>query len=190
MTRTARPAQHPKNAAAIEAELDRLTREQAAAAARIDEIRAELQLARGTGDVTDAARAAVAAPPPLAERVEHALRTGIYSLAELCQEVKSPPGPVGKVLKHARAARQVYNVGSEDRPRWTWIIGDAVETQELYAHVERLITDRPFTFAELLDATGARRGRISGAIVSFQHAGRKVMNLGSESKARWFMPLR
>lgn len=180
----------PQKTAAIEAELDRLTRAQAAAAERIEKIRAELNLARGTDDVTDAARAAVAATPPLAERVERALRSGIWSLADLCHEVKAPPGPVGKALKRAREARQVFNVGSEDRPRWTWIPGDAVETQELYAHIERLITDRPFWFAELLDATGARRGRVSGAIVSFQHAGRKVMNLGTEARARWFMPLR
>lgn len=173
----------------IEAALAEMAAEQTAAAERIAALRAELRLARGTADVTEAARAAAApAPaPPLPDRVEAALRAGIWSLDELCHEVRAPAGPVSAALKRARTARQVYNVGAEDRPRWTWVPGDAVETQALYAHVERLISERPFEFAELLAATGARRGRVSGAIVSFQHAGRRVLNLGTTAKARWFL---
>lgn len=155
-----------------------------AALTQIDELRA--RLARGTDDVTEQARAA-AATPPLADRIESALRAGLWSLDDLCREVRAPAGPVAKILKRAKEARQVYNVGAEDRPVWTWVIGDVADTQVLYAHVARLIEYRPFELAELQLATGARRGRVSGAIVSFQHGGRKVLNLGTQKHARWML---
>lgn len=176
--------------------LEQLAAEQAQLAERIATVRG--MLARGTGDVTQAAaaaRAAVALTPPalapsLTERVEGALRTGVWSLDDLCREVRAPAGPVSAILKRARAARHVYNVGSEDRPRWTWILGDEVPTQTLYAKVERLVSEVPLEFEQLLKATGARRGRVSGAIVDLQKRyGRdKVLNLGTPARARWFLP--
>jgi len=192
-----------------EQKLERLTREGVALEAlmkehqaAIDALRKEVRFARGTGDVTEAAaQAAQAAHAALAaaarpaneptqsldERVEAALRQGIWSLADLCAAVRAPANPVNAVLKRARGQRKVFNVGTEDRPRWTWIIGDDTETQAVYAQVARLIAERPFEFAELLAATGARRGRVSGAIVDLQKKGRRVINRGTANRAQWFL---
>jgi hypothetical protein len=180
-----------------------LARENTEALAKV---RAELRLAKGTRDVTgDAAKAvAIAAPPTtvvlpppvapandtgpsLAERVEQTLRNGIHSLDDLCKIVRAPAGPVSAILKRARAHRQIYNVGSEERPRWVWILGDEAPTREVYAMVALLIADRPFEFSELQAATGARRGRVSGAIVDLQKHGRRVVNRGQANRARWFL---
>lgn len=180
--------------------LEQIAAEQAQIAERLATVRA--MIARGTGDVTQAAAAARAAAaltppvvaPPLAERLESALRSGIWSLDELAQRVRAPANTIAAHLKRWRVARQIYNVGSEDQPRWIWIVGDPPDGQPaaLYSMIEQLIAFRPFEFAELAAATGARRGKISGAIVDLQKRfGRgAVLNLGTQARARWFLPRR
>ena len=71
---------------------------------------------------------------------------------------------------------------------WLWVIGDKTTTRELNDHVARLITYTPMTFAQLLAATGARRGRVSGALVEVQKTRSDWKNLGDERTYRWFLP--
>jgi len=164
---------------------------------RLDVERA-IKLARGTRDVT--AEAAAVARAPLAERVEAALRVGPMSLVELADAVGDSGAAVQKELRRMRAARcptrstdapdarMVYNHGTEYDPRWSWVVGDQTPTAELSAAVEKMITTRPYTFAELTAATGARRGRLSGVLVKFQRDERDIVNEnGTDRQYRWKM---
>lgn len=186
----------------------------AAAHARIQKIEADaraerleleraIKLARGTGDVTSQANAARESVAPLARRVENVLRGDLapISLVELAREVGAPAGAVQKELQRLRAtkcptrsledaadATQVYNHGTEYDPRWAWVIGDQTQTADLAAAVEKMITARAYTFAELTAATGARRGRLSGVLVRFQREGRNIVNEdGTDRQYRWRM---
>lgn len=134
-------------------------------------------------------------PAELAAAIEHLLRTGPHSMLELTEATGAPVARVQEIVRAMRAAGKIHNAGTEDRPRWHWIVGDAVPTAELYAAVERLIRERPMTTAELVEATGSRPQRIGGAIVKFQtekdESGKLVYNLvnlgTTRNRGRWFM---
>ncbi len=145
--------------------------------------------ARGTGDVTEQAAAAVAAMT-VGERVEAALRAKPMTLTELVTATNSKRARVSDVLKALRVSGKVYNlgVGNSGEPRWLWVIGDKSPTPELQTVVEQIISIQPMTFPALLKATGARSGRVSGCIVKLQRERRPVMNLGNGRKAVWFLP--
>lgn len=220
-----------KTLRSIERTLAQLSQDQRTAVEAIEDLRARV-LARGTEDVTAAANAVtshiiedappandVAPPAPvarpervvslsLADKVERALREDVLTLEELCRAVRAPAGPVSAVLKRARAAKRLYNVAPAERaPAWSWIPENyapgTAGTSVLYPLVARLISVRPFTFAELRDATGCHeevgtrsRGRVSGAIVALQkrHALRKgppVLEIGpTGERTAWFLALR
>ncbi len=199
---TRHPAPAPGNPA-IEAQLEALAAEQASVAERILALRA--QIARGTGDVTEDAIAAAAEvrraarpvlavvgePQPLASlaaRLEGALRSAPRSIADLALDTGAPAGRVAAAMRALKSAGRVYNLGTEERPLWFWVVGDEGVTPELRAAVETILRVRPTTFAELLEATGARRGRVSGVIVELQREGAKIENHGDGRRARWFMP--
>lgn len=153
---------------------------------------------KGTGDMTE-----VAAEARLATKIEIALRgpDAPMSLVELARKLAVPAGRVQRVLTHLRDtpcptrsvayapdARQIYNHGTSDDPRWAWVIGDLVEAPVLTDAIEAMLRRRPYTFAELLAATGARRGRISGATVEFARSDLPIWTVGgSDRKYRWFI---
>lgn len=181
-------------------------------AARAERVEAEraLKLARGTGDVHEKAAAAVrhargAPAPSLAEKIEAVLRGPFapLDLRAIAAAVQEPAGRVGAHLKKLREmpcptrsrddandARQVYNLGTADDPRWIWVVGDETTPEELHAVVKKLVSSRPsgITFAELTAATGARRGRLSGRLVQLQRDGEPIRNVGSDERTyRWFL---
>lgn len=163
-------------------EIENIRATLAVAGERISELEAELKLARGTKDITRPR------PPTLAEAAEAALRERVLSLPELAKAIDSPSGRVSTVLQGFRQAKKIYNLGTEESPRWTWRVGDAAPPEVLNALVRRLINDQPLTTAELVAATGARPARVSGALVAIQRSGAPVMNLATTSRARWFAP--
>lgn len=191
------------------AELAERAQRQAAALERVTARAEELEqrLARGTADhtadlltaewspiptkVTPAKRAPTPPPAPardLRAELEAALRARPSSLTELARTLHVPVNHVVIALRGLRKAGRVYNVGTAEAPRWTWVVGDDGPMPELAATVEALIRDRPMTFAELLAATGARRGRVSGVIVALQRGGAAIENRGDPRRARWFLP--
>lgn len=166
------------------------------AAARLEALRKEAaklekQLARGTGDVTEEARK-VTAPRvgghlsmDLPQRIEAALRAKPRSIEELARELHETPGRITATMKPMR--KHLYNAGTEDAPAWFWIVGDGASASEINAAVEALVKFKPMRFPELLAATGARQGRVSGAIVAMQRDGKsRIANLDSPMRARWF----
>lgn len=164
--------------------------EEQARAERLEIDRA-LKLARGTGDYREQAAAAIAQtteqrePRTLTEKIERALRAHDMTFEQLVKDVGEPSGRVQAVMSKLRAAEKVYNIGTGDRPRWLWVIGDETEPAELRAVVMRLIRKRSWLFSELLAATGARRGRVSGVIVDLQRTGANIVNEGTERLAKW-----
>lgn len=171
-----------------------------ARAARLDLERA-IKLARGTRDIRTADEKPAA--QTLAEKIEAVLRgpQAPIALADLARLAGESGGKVHAELRRMRAqkcptrstedapdARLVYNHGTDYDPRWAWVIGDQTPTAELSAAVEKMITARPYTFAELTAATGARRGRLSGVLVKFQREGRDITNEnGTDRQYRWKM---
>lgn len=93
----------------------------------------------------------------------------------------------------SRAAQTVEAVSpSQDITRKTrrpteYFVGDEGPTPELYAVVETLLRQRPRSFQELLDLTGARPNRIKGVIVQLQRRDQPLINLGSDRQALWFI---
>ncbi len=189
-----------------------LTKELAAAvkhAAQIEETaRAErerleraLKLARGTGDVTEKARAAstsvsgraivIEKSRTLADNIEHALRAhGVLLESALARTLGVTPPKLSAEMRRLASAHKVYNIGSEEHPRWCWIIGDDSSPAELNQQVYRLTSAAPLTFAQLEAATGARRGRVSGAIVAMQRnpkIAKRIENLGNGRVFVWFV---
>lgn len=165
------------------------------------------QLARGTEDHGDAARAAVAQvandaqvtipvtptvrEPTLRERLEAALRTESLDIEKLARVLKTTPGKVAEILRPLKKVGQVANVGTEDHPIWTWRLGDQCTTAELIAWVRRMIAERPMTTRELADASGAKFTRVGGAVVAIQRApgeGNKILDLDPlRHTKRWFL---
>lgn len=155
---------------------------------------------KGTRDMTDAARAAVA-DGRLEVRMEVALRGAAapMSVVDLARQLREPAANVQRVLKRLRetpcptaaadsGAMCVYNHGTDTDPRWSWVIGDDVDAQTLYSTIEVMLRRRPYTFRELQLATGARRGRISGATVEFARGDLPIYTVGgSERRYVWFI---
>lgn len=176
--------------------------EREARAERLESERAIRQLARGTGSFAPQARAAVESvqAEDLAAKLERVLRGPLAPLTvpQLASAVGAPAARVLALLKRFRAtkcptrslddasdARQIYNVGEPEDPRWIWVVGDGdapAETEELGNMVRKLLTLKAMTFAELTLATGARRGRLSGRIVQLQREGENIGNVGDDPR--------
>ena len=176
---------------------------------RADLLRAEvaaleerLRIARGTGELEKEAReareiaAAAQLPPPvparaptpikpsLAQLIEMVLKTRVATTEDLSRETGFAKERVLAEIKKLR--RSIADVGSAERARWTWRLGNDVPPQELRALVERLITCQPMEFRELLAATGSRPGLIQGHLIELRKV-REVVDLGSPGRARWFI---
>lgn len=174
---------HPPSAPTIVEVLamqERLAASQRAA----DELLGKLRIARGT-------RGGVARPEPAAplpERIDAALREGPMPTDELARKTGAAPDEVSSAIEVLRGAGRCTNVGSATEARWCRVPGDGASTQEINDHVRRILMDRPMTWLEIAAATGARQGRISGAIVRLQEdATIRVVNLGTRARARWFI---
>lgn len=68
-------------------------------------------------------------------------------------------------------------------------VGDDGPTAELMAKVRDLISERPLLLQDLIYATGARPNRLKGVLMRLQREeGATLVNLGTETRALWFMP--
>lgn len=120
-----------------------------------------------------------------------ALRAQIHALKEqatkLEEKLEARARGTGDVTEKAiQAAALAALVDPDHRP---FFIGDETSTEILMATIIRAIEARPRTLLELVEITGARRNRISGALVKIQvqQPGR-VKNQGNNYRALWYMP--
>lgn len=87
-----------------------------------------------------------------------------------------------------RQATMAKGTQRDIKPEELPLIGDEMPTPALMALVQALISDKPCTFQELLHATGARDNRVKGVLMRLQREGHRVINLGTQAKALWFLP--
>lgn len=123
---------------------------------------------------------------PLLRRIEELLSERILSYHEIVEELGEGNGHLHSAFQAAVRRGQIYNVGDDARPRWSWVPGDEIATPQLNALIERLVRERPMSRADLELATGANPNRISRACTNLKEHG--VHNLGSERRALWFLP--
>ncbi len=154
---------------------------------QIQELEAKLRLVRGTRELEMPKAEPLPEPKPvnLADRVEACLRERVMTLEDLAKTLAEPTGRIAKALTSVK--EHIRNVGTSDRPRWTWRIGDDSTSAELNALVRRLISDQPLTTAEIVQATGARPARVNGAIVAIQRSGDRIWDMGTPARGRWFL---
>lgn len=181
--------------------LDTTLSELAERLAKLDARERELEkrLAKGSGDHTEASALinefAAEEPTipgrrrPVAgeENAEAVLREHPCSSADLGRALGTSAAETARVVSRLRKAKHLVNVGSIDAPRWSWFVGPECSTDQLYAAIEGLITDRPFTFAELMQVTGNPRGRVTSILANLERKGRKIMRLGTPARQRWFI---
>lgn len=176
--------------ATMTAQLSKMAEDQAKLAATIEDTRKQI-VATGTRDVTEDAARAIGTPAPPADprpqspaaRLEIALRHGPVTLERLTEAV--PRAKMMPLLRQWQREGRVCNLGTDLQPRLMWVVGDDSQPHELQAAIERLLRDRPMTFQQLIEATGARRARVSGCIVQLQRTGAKIVNLGTPTRAIW-----
>lgn len=155
------------------AQLDELLRQQ-------KELTEKIRLARGTRDFPKSA------DMPLEDRIGVLLKERPRSLEELARDLREPAGKVSAAIKPLR--KHLFNAGTDAAPAWFWIVGDESPTDQLNAAVAALVRYRPMRFQELLAATGARQGRVSGAIVALERDPEsRLVNLDTPTRARWFI---
>jgi hypothetical protein len=155
----------------------------AASQREADELLGKLRIARGT-------RGGVGKPAelPLPERIDAALKEGPMPTDQLARVLGASPELTASAIEVLRGAGRATNIGSVAEPRWCRVPGDGASTAEINDHVRRILMDRPMTWLEIAAATGARQGRISGAIVRLQgNPALRVVNLGTRARARWFI---
>lgn len=120
---------------------------------------------------------------PVQARVERLLRRSPASITELARQTRTEPEVVAACIRRARlAGGDVVNLGTLEAPAWFWRPGDEGATPDLVEAVAGLIAWRPLTLRQLVDATGARRNRISGALVRLRESGAKLENHGRQHR--------
>lgn len=75
--------------------------------------------------------------------------------------------------------------------RSPYYVGDDGTTSELMDVVQRMITERPWLYRDIVEATGAGENRVKGAITGLQRQrGLRVVDVAPEGtgKALWFIP--
>lgn len=100
--------------------------------------------------------------------------------------------------KHARLARgtaRMKRASAITRPivkpaRSKWWTGNDGTTPELMVVIATMLTERPWLYRDIVEATGAGENRIKGAITALQREGRRVVDVAPEGtgKALWFIP--
>lgn len=164
---------------------------------KIEELKAQIralekQYARGTRDNIE--------PPKdirldLVAKIERALRSNIYTTEELAKAIGEPTDKVRTKIKDIR--KNLADVGTPDRAKWLWRLGDDCSAKDLKDTVQRLITGVKRTTAELTTITGARMSRVNGVLVELQRATKRVngevvpahaiYNAGTDYRAEWLI---
>lgn len=162
-------------------------RERAVALAKeVDELEQKFRIARGTErDVEAPPPAPKPKPLTLVGRIEEQLRRQIMTTGQLAKALGESEERVFTAIRTVRP--KVVNLGSPERARWSWRVGSDVPAPELRALIERLLMDQPMSFRDIIQATGAREGLIQGALVDIRRARTDIYDLGTPSRARWFI---
>lgn len=157
------------------------------AEAKAERERLERMLASVKGtrpDVSKQARAAIVqAPRSLPEQAEAVLRQHVVMTeAQIAKALGITPGATQRLCGTLAREHKLYNLSTEEHPRWTWRIGEQATPSELTAHVLALISAAPLTLRQLEAATNAPRNRVNGSLIQIQRdpaLRRRLVNLGN-----------
>lgn len=115
--------------------------------------------------------------PSIRARVEAALAKESLNAAQLAKATGASVQWIGHVIKELRAEHKLFNAGQPENPTWVLRIGDKTDSPTLRNMIVRLLKERPMLQKELVEATGAREGRVSGQIVEIQRSDLAIKNL-------------
>lgn len=122
----------------------------------------------------------------LAQRIEALLRARPRSISDLAAELKMPAQRIADAMKPLRP--RLWNAGTDDAPRWFWIVGDDADAATFAAAVEALVRERPVSTGELCAATGtAGSKRVWHALVKLRDKpGTRLVRIGDPKRPTWF----
>jgi hypothetical protein len=120
--------------------------------------------------------------------------SGGVDLVEQARQLRLQAEQLEKAARVARGTERIKRATQSNvivKPaRGPYYVGDESSTGNLMAVVQRMLTERPWRFSEMLEATGARDNRIKGVIMRLQREGVRVVDVAPEGtgKALWFIP--
>ncbi len=94
--------------------------------------------------------------------LERLLRAQSLSTLELTEALGGGVREIRQLLRDAE--KSVHNVGTGEHPIWTWKIGDRTSAEVLRGTVRRLLSERPMSQQQVVQATGASQRRVANAI--------------------------
>lgn len=115
-------------------------------------------------------------------------------LVEQARQLRMQVEKLEKDVQHARGTQRVKRPTENVLVRpahGPYHVGDDGPTEQLMAAIQRMLTDRPCRFQEILEATGARDNRIKGVINRLQREGVRIVDVsppGTGRAALWFIP--
>lgn len=105
------------------------------------------------------------------------------------QQVREPTKRTARGSSDVTREARIASGGSRvSMSPTSYFVGDETPASELQLKVEQLIRERPRMLQELIDETGARRVRVSACIIKLQREGARILNLGDERRALWYLP--
>lgn len=121
------------------------------------------------------------------------MKTAKIDLVEQARQLRLQVEQLAKDVELARGTARMKRptgnviVKSSRGPHY---VGDDGTTADLMVAIRHLITERPLSFQDILEATGARDNRVNGAITAIQREGHRVVDVapGGTRKALWFIP--
>lgn len=90
----------------------------------------------------------------LRERIQKALLEQSMDLMQLTRAVHAERSKVQACVNEERKKGNIYNIGYEDSPVYTWRLNSAEDGMAVRRLIERLITERPMYVEDIVRAVG------------------------------------
>lgn len=116
-------------------------------------------------------------------------------LVEQARQLRLQAEELEKKVKLARGTERMKRASAITRPivkpaRGPYWTGNDGSTRDLMEMIAKMLTDRPWLYRDIVEATEAGENRIKGAITALQREGRRLVDVAPEGtgKALWFIP--
>lgn len=121
------------------------------------------------------------------------MRNGKTDLVEQARQLRIQATALEKMARTAKGTQRGMMPWTKvlvQPKHGVYFTGDEGTTEELLDVVQRMLTERPWRFSEMLEASGARDNRIKGVLMRLQREGVRVIDIAPEGsgKALWFIP--
>lgn len=92
-----------------------------------------------------------------------------------------------EVVNTLRTEHWIYNVGLEERPKWTWRVGDDADRSIKIEVVKKLISERPMSSSDLMLATGIYNAKVLGGIIVDLQRAHRVLDLSPDGRSNIYL---